>query len=186
MATTPNSTANVSVGKGVAGGYFFTAPEGTTLPTDYSTALDNAFVNCGYLTDEGAVFSVDSSSTNFLDLNGDTIASSTGSRTRTVNVVFAETNVNSLKEVYGQSNVTATTTAITVNHNGTEMGRRSLVFELVLRDGRRWRRVIPSAQVTEWDDMTVLYSELVNYPVTYTMYKDAAGNDMYDYIQLSA
>lgn len=181
-----NSTANVSVGKGVAGGYFFTAPEGTTLPTDYSTALDVAFTNCGYLTDEGAVFAIDASSDNFLDLNGDTIASSTGSRTRTVNVVFAETNAESLKEVYGQSNVTVGTNSITVQHNGTEMTRRSLVFELVLRNGRKWRRVIPAAQVTEWDDQTILYSELVNYPVTYTMYKDASGNDMYDYIQTAS
>ena len=183
-----NNTANVSVGKGVAGGYFFTAPAGTTLPTDYTTALDNAFVNCGYLTDEGAVFAIDASSDNFYDLNGDTIATSAGSRTRTVNLVFAETKPDSLKEVYGQDNVTVddTTNTITVTHNGRDMGLRSLVFELVLRDGKKWRRVIPSAQVTEWDDMTVLYSELINYPVTYTMYKDAAGNDMYDYIQAGA
>lgn len=38
MASTTNNTANVSVGKGKSGGYFFLAPAGTTLPTDNTTA----------------------------------------------------------------------------------------------------------------------------------------------------
>lgn len=180
MATTQNNKDNVSVGKGVVGGYLFSAPAGTALPTDYTTALNAAFVNLGYVTDEGAVFATEADSNTFKDLNGDDIASSSGGRTRTLAVVLAETNVNSLKEVYGQDNVTEASGTITINHTNADMEHRVLVLELLLRNGRKWRRVIEDAQVTEWDDMTVLYSELVRYGITYTLNGDTP---IHDYIQ---
>lgn len=38
-----NNVDNVSSAKGVKGGYIFTAPVGTALPTDYTTALPEAW-----------------------------------------------------------------------------------------------------------------------------------------------
>ena len=183
MATIPNSKDNVSVGKGVVGGYLFSAPYGTALPTNYTAALNTAFVNLGYVTDEGAVFSTDTDTNTFKDLNGDDIYTASGGRSRTLSVNLAETRVDVLKEVYGQDNVTEASGAITVNHTNAEMPRRSLVLELVLRDGKKWRRVIEDAQVTEWEDLTVLYSELVNYGITYTLNGDTP---IHDYIQAAA
>lgn len=183
MATDPNNKANVSVGKGVVGGYLFAAPYGTALPTDYTTALNAAFVNLGYVTDEGAVFSTDTDTNTFKDLNGTDIATSSGGATRTLTVNLAETKVDTLKEVYGQDNVTETGGAITVNHTNDEMPHRSLVLELVLRDGKKWRRVVEDAQVTEWEDLTILYSELVAYGITYTLNGDTP---IHDYVQAEA
>lgn len=187
-----NNTANVSVGKGVVGGYFFTAPIGTTLPTDYTTALDAAFLNVGYLTDEGITNTIDASTDEFNDLNGDRIATAVSSVSRSVGLQFAEVNETVLKEVFGQDNVNVTPGAegasgtIAVVHNNTEMEHRIGVAELVLRDGRRWRRVYTDMQVTEWDDTTFVSSELVTFPVTYSLYPDNAGNTIYDYIELPA
>ncbi len=177
-----NNTQNVSVGKGVVGGYLFSAPSGTTPPTDYSTALANTFVNLGYVTDDGATFSTDTDSNTFKDLNGDDIATSSGGKTRTLNVQLAEVKADSLKEVFGQDAVTvdSQTGAITIVHNNNDMPHRVVVLELVLRDGRRWRRVLPDAQVTEWGDLTVLYSDLVTFDITYTL---NGANPIYDYIQ---
>lgn len=183
MATNPNNKQNVSVGKGVVGGYLFAAPFGTALPTTYSANLNAAFVNLGYVTDEGAVFATDAENNVFRDLNGDTIYTASSGITRTLQVNLAETNVDSLKEVYGQGNVTEASGVITVNHTNDEMPHRSLVLELVLRDGKRWRRVIEDAQVTSWEDLTVLYSELVNYGITYTLNGDTP---IHDYIQGAA
>lgn len=180
---TANSTANVSVGKGVVGGYFFTAPAGTVLPTDYSTALADTFVNVGYLSDEGITSSMDADSDTFQDLNGDDIATASGSRTRTIGLTLVEVNATALKEIYGQDNVTvAEGGAITVTHNNAEMPHRVGVIEAVLRDGRRWRRVLADMQITEWDDTTIVSTELVTFPVTYTLNADSAGNYIYDYI----
>lgn len=177
-----NNTQNVSVGKGVVGGYLFSAPAGTTLPTDYSTALANTFVNLGYVTDDGATFSTDTDSNTFKDLNGDDIATSSGGKTRTLNVQLAEVKADSLKEAFGQDAVTvdSQTGTITITHNNSDMPHRVVVLELVLRDGRRWRRVLPDAQVTEWGDLTVLYSDLVTFDITYTL---NGANPIIDYIQ---
>lgn len=176
-----NNTHNVSVGKGVVGGYMFSAPIGTTLPTDYSTALGNAFVNLGYVTDDGATFSTDVDSNTFKDLNGDDIATSSGGRTRTLNVNLAEVKTDSLKEVFGQTQVVeAASGDITITHDNADMPHRVVVLELVLRNGRRWRRVLPDAQITEWGDITVLYSDLVKFDVTYTL---NGSNPIIDYIQ---
>lgn len=192
MAVAANNTANVSVGKGVKGGYFFTAPAGTALPTDYTTALPETFVNVGYLSDEGITNSMDADSETFQDLNGDDVATSNSGITRTVGLQFIEVNERSLKEVYGQDNVTVTpgtggaSGTIAVQHNNTDMPHRVGVAELVLRDGRRWRRVYADMQVIEWDDMTYVSSELVMLPVTYTLNADGTGNYIYDYIEQPA
>lgn len=181
MATIANDTQNVSIGKGVVGGYLFSAPLNTALPTDYTTALNEAFVNLGYVTDEGATFSTDADSNTFKDLNGDDIATSSGGKTRTLAVQLAEVREDSLKEVFGASAVTVSESGdITISHNNNDMPHRSLVLELVLRDGRKWRRVIPDAQVTEWGDTTILYSDLVTFDITYTL---NGSTPMYDYIQ---
>ena len=182
-----NSTANVSVGKGVAGGYFYTAPFGTPLPTDYETALDAAFVNCGFITDAGIKHSTSASSTTYKDLNGDDILTAQSSMTRTLNVQFAEMNPQSLGEVYGHGNVDVSGGVITVEHNNDDMPRRSIVEELVLRDGRKWRRVIEDAQATDWDDVTVAASNLLALGITYTLNKgDTTRDFIVDYIQEEA
>lgn len=176
-----NNTQNVSVGKGVVGGYLFAAPLGTTLPTDYSTALDAAFVNLGYVTDDGATFSTESNADTFKDINGTDIATSNGGRTRTLNVQLVEIKADTLKEVFGQGAVAVDDSGnITITHNNDDMPHRAVVFELVLRDGRRWRRVLPDAQVTEWGDLTVLYSDLVAFEITLNL---NGANPIVDYIQ---
>lgn len=180
MADT-NNTQHVSVGKGVVGGYIFSAPIGTALPTDYSTALANTYVNLGYVTDDGATFSTDVDSDEFKDLNGDVIATSASSRTRTLNVQFAEVKADTLKEVFGQTAVTVAAGGdITINHSNADMPHRVVVMELVLRDGRKWRRILKDAQITEWGDLTVLYSDLVTFDVTYTL---NGSEPIVDYIQ---
>lgn len=175
-----NNTQNVSVGKGVVGGYLYAAPATTTAPTDYSTALAAAFVNLGYVTDDGATFSTDAESNTFKDLNGTDILTSAGGRTRTLNVQLAEVKADVLKEVFGQSAVVVSSGDITVTHNNNDMPHRMLVMELVLRDGRKWRRVIKDAQVTDWGDLTVLYSDLVTFDITFTLNGDSP---IIDYIQ---
>lgn len=181
MAVNANNTQNVSVAKGVVGGYLYSAPIGTTLPTDYSTALNAAFVNLGYVTDEGATFSTDTDTNTFKDLNGDDIATSSGGKTRTLGVQLAEIKTESLKEAFGQSAVVAAQSGdITITHDNADMPHRSVVLELLLRDGRKWRRVLPDAQVTEWGDLTVLYSDLVTLDITYTL---NGSQPIIDYIQ---
>lgn len=179
MASTPNNTSNVSVGKGVAGGYFFVAPAGTALPTDNSTALAAAYLNIGYLGEDGISFADSSDVTAFFDMNGDTVDSSNGSIEKSFTVTLIEIKKDSMALVYGAANVTDATGKLTVHDKGPNDASYVAVFELLLKNGRKWRRIAPNCKLGELGDMTVNYSELVGREITMSALKDATTGDYY-------
>ncbi len=180
---TANNTANVSVGKGVAGGYFFLAPLGTALPTNNTTALGEAFVNIGYLGEDGVVFADGVTVNTFKDMNGDTIAVSTATDTKTAKATFSEIKADTLKVFYGQDNVADAAGTITVHDRGAAARAYVGVFELLLKDGRKWRRIAPQIMPGELGDLTINATTLVAREVTMTALLDSATGSYYvDYI----
>lgn len=183
MASTANSTANVSYGKFLTGGYFFMAPAGTTLPTDNTTALDAAFLNIGFLGDDGVNFSDSSSTENAFDANGDAIATSQGEIEKTFTVTFREIKKDSLAVLYGSANVTDADGVLTVHDKGPNSATYVAVFEIRLKDGRKWRRVVPQCQPGELGDQTIVYNELVGRELTMAALLDSTSGSYYiDYI----
>lgn len=182
-----NDTANVSVTKGVQGGYFFSAPAGTTPPADYSTQLGSEFSNLGFISEDGISESIESNSDSMVDMNGDTIATASSSREETVSCTLVEIKKDSLSEIYGHSNVTESDDGktITVKHKGGDRDARVYVFELLLKDGRKWRQVIPNGQVTEVGDLALASGDLAGRQVTITANVDTSGVSVYDYIQVN-
>lgn len=183
MASTANSTANVSYGKFLSGGYFFLAPSGTTLPTDNTTTLDAAFLNMGFLGDDGVNFSDSSSTENAYDANGDSIATSQGEIEKTFTVTFREIKKDSLAVLYGSANVTDADGKLTVHDKGPNSATYVGVFEIRLKDGRKWRRVVPQCQPGELGDQTIVYNELVGRELTMAALLDSTSGSYYiDYI----
>lgn len=179
MASTPNNTINVSVGKGVQGGYMFVAPQGSDLPTDFETELDAAFLNVGYLGDDGIVFSDSSSNDSFYDLNGDSIETSASEIEKTFTVTFREIKKDTLAILVGSANVTDSDGKLTAHDKGPNDAAYSVVFELLLKNGRKWRRVVPNCKLGELGDMTVVSTELIGREVTMSALKDATSGDYY-------
>lgn len=183
MASNANSTANVSFGKFLSGGYFFLAPAGTTLPTDNSTPLDAAFLNMGFLGDDGVSFSDSSSTETAYDANGDSIATSQGEIEKTFTVTFRELKKDSLAVIHGSANVTDADGVLTVHDKGPNDATYVGVLEIRLKNGRKWRRVVPQCQPGELGDQTIAYSELVGREVTMAALLDSASGSYYiDYI----
>lgn len=183
MASTANSTKNVSYGKFLSGGYFFLAPAGTALPTDNTTTLDAAFLNMGFLGDDGVNFSDSSSTETAYDANGDSIATSQGEIEKTFTVTFREIKKDSLAVLYGSANVTDADGKLTVHDKGPNSATYVGVFEIRLKDGRKWRRVVPQCQPGELGDQNIVYSELVGRELTMAALLDATTGDYYiDYI----
>ena len=181
--STTNNQANVSAGKGVKGGYIFSAPVGTPLPTDIKTDLNEAFKCLGFISEDGYVETVEEDSNDIVDLNGDLMDSSNSNRVESAQFTLAEIKAETLKRQYGENNVTDEGGIITVHHNSDSHSVFAYVLELVLKNGRRWRKVIPQGQSSELDDLTVASSELCQRALTMKYLTDETGNTCYDYIE---
>ena len=88
--TNTNNQENVSSAKGVKGGYIFSAPVGTALPTDIKTKLDPAFKCLGFISEDGYVETVDEDSDDLVDMNGDVMDSTNSNRVETAQLTLAE------------------------------------------------------------------------------------------------
>lgn len=178
-----NNQANVSAGKGVKGGYIFSAPVGTALPTDVKATLNSSFKCLGFISEDGYVETVDEDSDDIVDMNGDVMDSTNSNRVESAQFTLAEIKSETLKRMYGAANVTDTRGVITVKHNSDSHDTFSYVLELVLKNGRRWRKVVPRGKSSELDDLTIASSELCQRALTIKYLSDEHGNTCYDYIE---
>ena len=181
--TNTNNQANVSAGKGVKGGYIFSAPVGTSLPTDIKSKLDPAFRCLGFISEDGYVETIDEDSDDLVDMNGDIMDSTSGNRVESAQFTLAEIKADALKRQYGERNVTDENGVISVKHNSDSHDSFSYVLELVLKNGRRWRKVVPAGKSSELDDLTIASSELCQRALTMKYLTDDAGNTCYDYYE---
>lgn len=180
----PNSN-EVVVAKPMASGGIKVGPLGSTVPTDATSTLDAALRGAGYVGEDGVTQTIDTETTDIKAWGGDTVRTIQTSHSVTYTFRFLQTNDVVLKEVYGEQNVTSTSTGIAVLINSAELPRRAWVFDM--RDGAdRIRIVIPEGQITSRSDVTYVHSDAVSYEVTVTAYPDGQGNKAYQYIERNA
>lgn len=162
----------------------YVAPVGTTLPTGLSSTLDPAFLNMGYLGDDGIVFADSADVETYQDMNGDTIDTGAGAVEKTATVTLREIKKDTIAFVRGSANVTDVDGLITAKDTGPSDDNWSVVWELLLKNGRKWRRVAESVKLGELDDMTVVYNELVGRAVSLNVTKGTTTGAYYvDYIE---
>lgn len=173
----------VSFGKPKAVGGVYIAPAGTTLPTDGTTTLAGAYVNMGYISEDGYVQSIETDTEEIKAWGGDVVLTAQSSYKETHTVNFIETNVNTLKTIFGAANVTEAGGKITVNAKSTPLTECIVVIELALTGGRVKRVVIPHATIADRSgDITYSDSEAIAYPAKFSASPDASGNYHIEYI----
>ena len=184
----PN-TSNVSTGKPKTSGAVFRAPVGTTLPTTASAALAGAFVDMGYVSEDGVTNSNSPSTEKIKDWGGQTVLVVTTEKPDTFKIKFIEAaNANVLGAAYGENNVTldAINGKIDVVVNAAELGEQSWVIDMAMRGGALKRIVIPCAQVSEVGDIVYKSDEAIGYELTLDALPDSSGNSHYEYIVLAS
>lgn len=179
---------NVTAAKPKVGGAVFRAPLGTPLPTDTTTALNDAFKSLGYISKDGLTNSNSPSNTSESAWGGDTVLNTQGEKADTFKFTLIEaTSVEVLKAVYGDENVKGDlTTGITVQSNAEENVPCSWVVEMLLKGNTKKRIVIPNAAVTEVGDITYADNSAVGYETTVSAVPDEKGQTHYEYIMAAA
>ena len=175
---------NVSAAKPKTGGAIFRAPLGTALPKNVSDTLDAAFVALGYCSDDGVTNSNSPESESQKAWGGDNVLDMQKSKEDKFKYKLLEVlNVDVLKAVYGDDNVTGTLDAgITIKSSSKENEQCSWVIDMILK-GSLKRIVIPCAAVTEVGDISYKDNDAIGYETTISASPDADGYTHYEYIK---
>lgn len=178
---------NVSSGKPKTTGSVFRAPLNTALPTDAKSALDNAFAQLGYCSDAGLVNSNSPNSNTVKAWGGDTVHSYQEDKPDTFKFKLIEAlNVEALKAVYGDENVTGTlATGITVKANSKEQTECAWAFDIVMKNAVK-RIIVPRGKVSSVGEIVYADNNTVGYETTITATPDKDGNTHYEYIVSTA
>jgi hypothetical protein len=167
-----SSVDNVYAAMPKATGALRWAPLGTTLPTDAITALDGAFVDLGYIGEDGFTESNSRDVTKKKAFGGSTVKILQTDYTATVSFTFLESiNANVLKAVFGEDNVTVTPAAgaagnqVKVSKNKATLPHKCWVIDTIDGD-MSYRSVIADGQVMTIGDITVTHTDTIMYTVT--------------------
>lgn len=181
------NSAEVSTGKPKITGAIYYAPEGSTLPADATSTLDNAFVNLGYVSEDGVTNSDSRESEDIKAWGGDIVQSSQTEKTDTFQLTLIQSiNTDVLKAIYGADNVTGTLqTGIVVKSNAKELPAACWIIDMVLHGDTLKRIVIPRGKISELGEVVYNDTDPIGYQPTINALPDTAGNTHYEYIQKS-
>lgn len=185
MAQTVNF---VTASKPKTAGALYHAPLETTLPTDATTALNEAFIGLGYISEDGVSQSEEIESENIKAWGGDIVLTPQTGKTFTYTTTLIEAlNPEVQKVVHGSANVSGDlTNGLVVKGNATELPSECYVIETIMRNDVLKRTVIPNGKITSLGEVLLKDSEAVGYEVTITASPDSKGNSYYDYYIASA
>jgi len=180
--------SNITAAKPGTSGPVFIAAAGTTPPTDATTSLGGSYTCLGSISDAGVTYSQEVDSSEIKRFGGDVVLTLQNGRTWTAQFTLIDAlDVNVLKVVYGDSNVSGTlNSGITSKGDGSELASHVWVFDYLLRDGAVERVVFPNAVVSAIGDTTYVDGDLVGYDITITGMPDSNGKSKYVYTKRAA
>ena len=183
-----NNAQNVTAGKPKVGGAIYRAPLNTELPTDATSALNEAFVNIGYISDAGVVNSNSPTSENTKAWGGDIVLTTLTEKPDTFKFTLLEAlNPDALKAVYGDANVSGDIDeGIVIKANSSQQPDCAWVIEERLKNGVYSRTVIPQAGVSGVGDISHVDGSAMGYETTISAMPNSDGDTHYTYIQAVA
>jgi hypothetical protein len=163
-------SANVRVG---VTGAVYVAPTGTAAPTNEDSSLNAAFVDLGYVGEDGVTESRDRTvDTIKAWQNGDTVRQVITEATYTLSFTMIETKGSTVELYYGNAPVAGRVVVVPTKTGG----RKSFVVDVV--DGDEAKRIhIAEGEVTETGEIVYANGEAIGYPVTIVGYATSAITD---------
>lgn len=160
---------NVGVGKPMATGAIFAAPDGTLCPQTAAEKLDDAFKDLGYANEDGVVNSFDESYSETKAWGGEVIDSSLEESKEFWEFTCIETNPHVAREFFGAENVVIPDEddpdTWDIKSSACEKVAHPWVIDKLISSTRRQRTIIPLGKVIEVGD--VEYKD--GTPISYKM-----------------
>lgn len=177
--------SEITAAKPAVGGGIWTAPAGSTLPTNASTALDAAFKSLGAVSDAGVTRSMSKESTVVNAWGGQVVAVLNAKKTETFKFKLLEAdNIDALGLAYGEATGTLAT-GITVKSTGAQPDPQSYVIETILANDVHQRVVIPAGIVTAVGDVVYVDNDVIGFDLTITAIADDDDVTAYEYMQVT-
>jgi hypothetical protein len=165
-------------------GAVWKAPLGSTLPTDGDpfAALDSAFTNLGYISEDGVTEALDDSVDDVVAWqSATTVRSSTTQSTINLNFTMIETKGSVLSAFYRGSTISASGAGIWKMEVKPITADPS-IWVLDALDGTIYERsVIGNGEIVERGEVQNMNGGAKAYPVVVRCYPDANGNSMVKY-----
>lgn len=179
----------VSPGKPRVTGGIYRAPLKTALPTDASSQLDDAFVELGFVSEDGVTNNNTPETEDTYAWGGTPVMKTVTEKPDEWTFTLIESiNPNVLKTVYGDSNVTVDDSEKTISVKATSGEAASAVYviDMMLKGGALKRVVIPNGALGEVGEIVYKDDEPIGYEITVAAMDDGSGTTHYEYIQLPA
>lgn len=168
-------------------GPILSAPVGVSLPTGVTDTIAPEFQDSGYISEDGLTLTPERSSESIRDWSGSVVKQILTEFASTLAWAHLETTEASLKNYFGDDNVTVTAATategkrITARLAATEMPRKSWLFKV--KDGKaRVLIVVPDGQVTETGEVAFVKTGAITWPVTMSTFPDREGVNVYVYL----
>lgn len=174
-----NTASNVVVGKPKAAGGVYSGATTATAPTNASAAVGAGYTGLGYVSDAGLTMTKGGDIQTIRAWGGEPVKIIKATDDVSFAWTFIETSDEVLSEVFGADQVSSgLTTTITVN--GTQVGPRSWVFDMLDGDFAI-RIVVPNGEMTGEVSVSFVDGQPVSWPATITALPDSSGNKAYIY-----
>ena len=177
------NAAEVGVGSAKATGAIYVAPQGTTLPTDATTALASAWKLLGFTSDAGVTISESVSTDEIRAWEGrSTVYTVTTEYTESVAFTPIQCNADVAKLTWGDDSVTVDdqTGAIHAAHSGKNMEPVCITVETTPRENIV-KRYCGTFQLTERGEQTMDGTQVEGRSLTFNAVADANGVTMHEY-----
>lgn len=176
------NVANITASNPGRNGVFFRGPIGAPLPKDAESELDQNFVDQGIVGEDGVTQSITRDTEDVKAYGGDIVYTlQTDYGEEFTVVVYESRNIETLKTVFGESNVDEVDGNIVVRHNKAKLPRSSFIFDHEIDNGLK-RQVMEIGQVVSVGDIVNVHSDIVKYELTIKAFPNADGNVLIEYI----
>ncbi|GAA5096852.1 hypothetical protein [Nocardia iowensis] len=178
-----STVANIYAAMPRATGSLLRAPLGTTGPSSATSDLAPAFLDHGYIGEDGYTLAESRDVDKKKAFGGSTVKILQTDYTLTAQFAFLEsTNALVLRAVYGDDNVTVTGNSIAVRHNKRQLPHSSWIIDTLDSDVALRRIWIPDGQISTVDDVQIVHTETIAYTVTVECFEDADGTPLYEWV----